>query len=295
MPLAVDQQPVGDLGPGGEHEPFGISVRARTSGRDLKRPDTGAGQGRAEGISELPGPVANQEPEARSAVTEVHQEVPDLLCGPRPVRVRGHAENVQVAAADFDDKQAVQALEGHCAVDVEEVGGEHRRCLGMQNRPPGRVGAPFRCRRDLQGLEDPADGGCANLMAELEELALDPLVPPEVVLGGESLDERGDLSADRRPSRPARIGPLPGDQVVTRRRCRRRTVPGVTSRCIRSFAGRSRMSAARIARSAQSSRGRGLARRSTATSCRGTSSSASLEGAERPSRASQSQSRTKTR
>ncbi len=50
-------------------------------------------------------------------------------------------------------------------------------------------------------------------MAELEELALDPLVPPEVVLGGESLDERGDLSAGRRPSRPARIGSLPGDQA----------------------------------------------------------------------------------
>ena len=54
-------------------------------------------------------------------------------------------------------------------------------------------------------------------------------------------------------------------------------VPGVTSRCTRSRAGRSRISAARMARSAQSSRGRGLARRSTATSCRNTSSSASLD------------------
>jgi hypothetical protein len=30
-----DQHPVGDLGPGGEHETFRISIRARTSGRDL--------------------------------------------------------------------------------------------------------------------------------------------------------------------------------------------------------------------------------------------------------------------
>ena len=51
-------------------------------------------------------------------------------------------------------------------------------------------------------------------MAELEELALDPLVHPEVVLGGEPLDERRHLSADRRPSRPARIGPLPRDQAA---------------------------------------------------------------------------------
>jgi hypothetical protein len=31
MPLAEDQHPVGDLSPGGEHEPFCISVRARAS------------------------------------------------------------------------------------------------------------------------------------------------------------------------------------------------------------------------------------------------------------------------
>jgi hypothetical protein len=49
------------------------------------------------------------------------------------------------------------------------------------------------------------------------------------------------------------------------------------------------------ARSAQSSRGRGFARRSTATSCRSTSSSASLEADDRPSRTSQPQSRTKMR
>ena len=56
----------------------------------------------------------------------------------------------------------------------------------------------------LQGLEDPADGGCADPVAELEQLALDPLVSPAVIFGGEPLDERGDLGADGRPSRPVR-------------------------------------------------------------------------------------------
>jgi hypothetical protein len=41
------------------------------------------------GLGELPGPVADQEPEVRSTIAEVHQEVADLLRGPRPVRVRG--------------------------------------------------------------------------------------------------------------------------------------------------------------------------------------------------------------
>ena len=57
----------------------------------------------------------------------------------------------------------------------------------------------------------------------------------------------------------------------------------------------SRISAAKIARSAQPSRGRGLVRRSTATSWRSTSSSASFDAEDRPSRISQSQTRTKMR
>ena len=32
MPFAEDQHPVGDLGPGGKHEPFRISVRPRAPG-----------------------------------------------------------------------------------------------------------------------------------------------------------------------------------------------------------------------------------------------------------------------
>jgi hypothetical protein len=66
-------------------------------------------------------------------------------------------------------------------------------------------------------------------------------------------------------------------------------------RCIRSLGGTSRISAARTARSAQSSRGRGWVRRSTATSCHSTSNSASLDAADRPSMTSQPQNRTKMR
>jgi hypothetical protein len=67
--FAGDQHPVGDLGPGGEHEPFGIGVRAGASGRDFQGLDAGAGQGRVERFGELPGAVADQEPEVRCAVT----------------------------------------------------------------------------------------------------------------------------------------------------------------------------------------------------------------------------------
>src|SRR5215469_5509710 len=35
VPFAEDEHLVGDLGPGGEHEPFRVSLRARAARRDL--------------------------------------------------------------------------------------------------------------------------------------------------------------------------------------------------------------------------------------------------------------------
>jgi hypothetical protein len=43
---------------------------------------------------------------------------------------------------------------------------------------------------------------------------MDPLISPACVLGGESLDQRRDFGADRRPAHPAGIGPLAGDQAA---------------------------------------------------------------------------------
>jgi hypothetical protein len=44
---------------------------------------------------------------------------------------------VHVAGADLHDEQAVQALQGQRAVDVEEIGGEHRR--GLARRPVAKA------------------------------------------------------------------------------------------------------------------------------------------------------------
>jgi hypothetical protein len=69
VPLAEDQHSVGDLDPGGEHEPFRISVRARTPGRDLHHLDPSISQHCVERRGELPGPVPHEESEAGGAVT----------------------------------------------------------------------------------------------------------------------------------------------------------------------------------------------------------------------------------
>jgi hypothetical protein len=67
---------------------------------------------------------------------------------------------------------------------MEEIGCEHCRRLSMQELPPRRIGAPSRRRRDLQCLQDPADGRRVDPVAELQQFALNSLVSPAVVIGG---------------------------------------------------------------------------------------------------------------
>ena len=152
MPRAEDEHPVGDLGPGREHEPFGVSVRARTARRDLHDLDASVSQDRVNDAVNCPARSRTRNRRPVGAITQILQQVADLLHGPRPIWVRGDPDNVHVTAACLHDEQAIPALQGHSAVDVEEVRGEHRRGLRVQELPPGRVGMPFRCRRDLQGL-----------------------------------------------------------------------------------------------------------------------------------------------
>jgi len=66
---------------------------------------------------------------------------------------------------------------------------------------------------DLQSLEDPADGGCADPVAGLKQLALDPWYPQPLSVAS-PLDQSGDLGADRRSSHPFRVGPPAGDQAA---------------------------------------------------------------------------------
>ena len=84
-------------------------------------------------------PVPDQELEVRGVIAEIHEQVADLPCGPRPVRVRGHAEDMHIPGADLDHEEAVQALQGDRAVHVEEVGRKHRRCLHACLLPSGHL------------------------------------------------------------------------------------------------------------------------------------------------------------
>ena len=112
-----------------------------------------------------------------------------------------------------------------------------------------------------------------------------------VVLGGEPLDERADLGADRRPSCPVPIRPVAGDQAaVPAQDGTWRDQPVHSRPCWQKPGQRGEDRPI-----PQSNCGRGCARRSTTTSCRSTSNSVSLDADDRPSRTSQPQSRTKMR
>jgi hypothetical protein len=144
------------LGPGSEHEPLRVCIRLWASWRDLDHFYACVGQDRAERHAELPGPVTDQEPEIGGTLTEIHQQLADLLRSPPPVRVGGDTEDVHGPGADLHHEQAVQALESHRAVHVEEVGGEHRRGLSVQKLP-----RPSRYEGAVGGHDHPGAPLCA--------------------------------------------------------------------------------------------------------------------------------------
>jgi hypothetical protein len=145
---------------------------------------------------------------------EVHQQVAGSLGGPGSGRMARRAEDVDVAAGNLEGEEHVDPLQRHSAVDVEEVHGQHGRGLRAKEPSPRGIGGPEGCRRYPPPLEEPADGGCTDAVAELEQLALDALVAPGLVLAGHPLDQRGDRLVDRWATGAARVGPLLGHQAA---------------------------------------------------------------------------------
>jgi hypothetical protein len=103
-----------------------------------------SGQDAVEGGGELAGAVADEEPEGGVAVVEVHQEVAGLLGGPRSVGMRGQAEDVCIAVADFQGEEDVDPFEGDRAVEVEDEWTENRATWAWNCSPrAGSASSPL--------------------------------------------------------------------------------------------------------------------------------------------------------
>jgi hypothetical protein len=101
---------------------------------------------------------------------------------------------MDVAAADLDHEEHLHPLEGDGAVDREEVARQHRRCLGAQELRPGGVYFADRRGRYPLPLEHAPDRGGTDMVAEFEQLALDPLVSPVGILSGQ-LGDRSTIAS----------------------------------------------------------------------------------------------------
>jgi hypothetical protein len=96
---------------------------------------------------------------------------------------------------------------------MEEVAGQHRRGLCAEELPPGRIGVPVRRGKYACSLQDPLDGAGTDLVSELEQLTLNPLVAPIVVLGGHPFDQPRDRVVDRRTPVSVWVGPFRGHEA----------------------------------------------------------------------------------
>ncbi len=88
----------------------------------------------------------------------------------------GDPGQVHAPGAVLDEEQYVQAAQED-GIDVEEVDGEDRLGLGLQERPPGLPGPPGR-RINARVLENPPHCRRRERAAQAGQLAVDAPVSP---------------------------------------------------------------------------------------------------------------------
>jgi hypothetical protein len=120
MPLAEDQQVIQALAPQRAHKPLGKSIRTRRLNRRPDYPRAVPGEDLIKGRGELAVPVTDQELEPPGPLTQIHEQVPGLLRGSLPYRMRGDAQDVHGPGLDLQHDQHVQALQQH-RVHVQEI------------------------------------------------------------------------------------------------------------------------------------------------------------------------------
>ena len=168
---------------------------------------------------------------------------------PRRVRLAGAGDVFQAAAADVQADDQVQAAQPD-RVDREEITGEDRVCVRLQESPPGQPVA-LRGRRPAGLGQGVADRGRRDGDAELAQLASDPHIAPARVLAREPQDELAHLMADRRaPWAAVRVRPPASHKPAMPEQ-----VSGLTRNACPLRRGSARPSAVSSSRSCNSNRG----------------------------------------
>ena len=116
------------------------------------------------------------------------------------------------AGGVLDDEERVEPVQGD-GVEVEQVAGEDRVRLGLQEFCPRRSGSLGRWV-DACAVQDGPDGGGADLVAEAGELAVDASISPGGVLRGQANDQGTQAGGDGGSAGSGRLGPAAGDELA---------------------------------------------------------------------------------
>ncbi len=160
-----DEHRVGALGADGLGPVFGEGVHSRGLWCGFLDLDVFCGEDGVEGVGEDGLSVPDQVPELVGPFAGVGQEVAGRLCRRGRGGVLGDADDVHAPGSEFEDEGHVQAFERD-GVDLEEVGGQDRCGLGVQERAPGWAVVPLRDGRGPVAAQDLADGGGGDPVAQ---------------------------------------------------------------------------------------------------------------------------------
>ena len=220
--LVKDEDPVQHLAPQAACEPFGDGVRPRR--RDRRRQDLHAGGGDdgVEDPTELAVVIPDEEPDRPAGIIEVKHQVGGQLGQPLAGRMCGYPKDPDPAGAVLDDEEAVQAGKRR-GLHVEQVAGEDRVRLRLQELCPGRPG-PSRRRVQASRGQDPPHRRGPDPVAGPRQLSVDSPIAPDRVLRRQPHRQGTQPGRDRRSARRGG-SPPPSHQP----RCQPRTVSGVTS------------------------------------------------------------------
>src|SRR5664279_3522806 len=143
MPLVDDQKMIEAFTPYGADESFGERVGPWRPYRRPDHPGADVGEHAVERRGELRIAIADQEPERRSPLAQIHDQVACLLSNPRPARMTGTPEDVHASSVGFHYEEDIQPSQEH-GVDVEEIARQQPVRLRAQELPPGQARAPRR-------------------------------------------------------------------------------------------------------------------------------------------------------
>ena len=280
MAFSGDEDPVGALSADGADPALGEGVHPRGLRCGEHDLDADGGKDRVEGGTELRVTVANQASESVPGLLQITGKTAGQLNHPVPGRMLGNAERVNPACLDLDDERDIQRFSVTVSTWKKSIA--------------SRLSAWAR-RKVRQVSSRRVDGGTLLARRILRMVEAATRWPRRRSSPWMRTTPQVRFSLARRTIRATSSSPIGGrpggfgcrHRAAISLRCQRNNVPGVTIRWARSAFGSIRASAARTARSGQDRRGLGLFRRSTATSCRNASISASFDADDRANRASQ--------